>query len=78
MVRQPTFSPVTQVLDSAQIQPSTDDRVSAEQFTSMHASSSTYRDLLIFEERLKYNLIRLKKRQQKYEAQSGSHMFQHK
>ncbi|KAF9025373.1 hypothetical protein BGZ52_009314 [Haplosporangium bisporale] len=38
----------------------------------MHASSVTYRDLLIFEERLKLNMFRLKKRQQKYEAFLGT------
>ncbi|KAF9341181.1 hypothetical protein BGZ91_010535 [Linnemannia elongata] len=67
----PTFSPVTQVLDaSAVVTP--EERVSEEQFNSLHASSVTYRDLLIFEERLKLNMIRLKKRQQKYEAFLGS------
>ncbi|GJJ75345.1 hypothetical protein EMPS_07703 [Entomortierella parvispora] len=65
-----SFSPVTQVLDPNQPQP-VEERVSEEQFNSLHASSVTYRDLLIFEERLKLNLIRLKKSQQKYEAFLG-------
>src|SRR5690349_3546569 len=68
----PTFSPVTQVLDaSAVVTP--EERVSEEQFNSLHASSVTYRDLLIFEERLKLNMIRLKKRQQKYEGKPNNH-----
>ncbi|KAF9135641.1 hypothetical protein BGW39_001521 [Mortierella sp. 14UC] len=63
----PNFSPVTQVLDpSAVVIP--EERVSEEQFNTLHASSVTYRDLLIFEERLKLNMVRLKKRQQKYEG----------
>ncbi|KAG0042719.1 hypothetical protein BGZ83_000143 [Gryganskiella cystojenkinii] len=66
---QPAFSPVTQVLDANQPQPA-EERVSEEQFNNLHASSVTYRDLLIFEERLKLNMIRLKKSQQKYEDSS--------
>ncbi|KAK3834307.1 MAG: Spo7-like protein-domain-containing protein [Linnemannia elongata] len=67
----PAFSPVTQVLDVSAVN-APEERVSEEQFNSLHASSVTYRDLLIFEERLKLNMIRLKKRQQKYEAFLGS------
>ncbi|KAF9937154.1 hypothetical protein BGZ67_001601 [Mortierella alpina] len=66
-----TFSPVTQVTDASAPAPP-EERVSEEQFNSLHASSVTYRDLLIFEERLKLNMIRLRKRQQKYEAFLGS------
>ncbi|KAG0319185.1 hypothetical protein BGZ97_002595 [Linnemannia gamsii] len=65
------FSPVTQVLDTSAVN-APEERVSEEQFNSLHASSVTYRDLLIFEERLKLNMVRLKKRQQKYEAFLGS------
>ncbi|KAF9912711.1 hypothetical protein EC991_009447 [Linnemannia zychae] len=61
------FSPVTQVLDPSAVTAS-EERVSEEQFNTLHASSVTYRDLLIFEERLKLNMVRLKKRQQKYEG----------
>ncbi|KAK3831163.1 MAG: Spo7-like protein-domain-containing protein [Linnemannia gamsii] len=67
----PNFSPVTQVLDTSTVT-APQERVSEEQFNTLHASSVTYRDLLIFEERLKLNMIRLKKRQQKYEAFLGS------
>ncbi|KAG0260530.1 hypothetical protein BGZ95_004403 [Linnemannia exigua] len=67
----PTFSPVTQVLDASTVT-APQERVSEEQFNTLHASSVTYRDLLIFEERLKLNMVRLKKRQQKYEAFLGS------
>ncbi|KAG9066964.1 hypothetical protein KI688_012876 [Linnemannia hyalina] len=67
----PTFSPVTQVLDASAVT-APEERVSEEQFNNLHASSVTYRDLLIFEERLKLNMFRLKKRQQKYEAFLGS------
>ncbi|KAG0296937.1 hypothetical protein BGZ96_008126 [Linnemannia gamsii] len=63
----PNFSPVTQVLDASVVN-TPEERVSEEQFNTLHASSVTYRDLLIFEERLKLNMVRLKKRQQKYEA----------
>ncbi|KAF8944633.1 hypothetical protein BGZ47_003961 [Haplosporangium gracile] len=66
----PNFSPVTQVLDASDVTVP-EERVSEEQFNSLHASSVTYRDLLIFEERLKLNMVRLKKRQQKYEAFLG-------
>ncbi|KAF9968512.1 hypothetical protein BGZ70_003073 [Mortierella alpina] len=65
------FSPVTQVTDASAPTPP-EEPVSEEQFNSLHASSLTYRDLLIFEERLKLNMIRLRKRQQKYEAFLGS------
>ncbi|KAI7827580.1 Spo7-like protein-domain-containing protein [Gamsiella multidivaricata] len=68
----PDFSPVTQVLNAGAQPAPPEQKVSEEQFNSMHASSVTYRDLLIFEERLKLNLTRLKKRQQKYEAFLGS------
>jgi hypothetical protein len=40
-----------------------------EQLNAMQASSVRYRDLMMFEERLKQNMIRLKKRQQKYEGE---------
>ncbi|KAG0381117.1 hypothetical protein BGX24_009946 [Mortierella sp. AD032] len=63
----PNFSPVTQVLDTSTVT-APQERVSEEQFNTLHASSVTYRDLLIFEERLKLNMVRLKKRQQKYEG----------
>ncbi|KAG0000855.1 hypothetical protein BGZ79_005397 [Entomortierella chlamydospora] len=65
------FSPVTQVLDTTTTSSQHEEKVSEEQFNSLHASSVTYRDLLIFEERLKLNMNRLKKRQQKYEAFLG-------
>ncbi|KAI1316294.1 hypothetical protein EDD11_010137 [Mortierella claussenii] len=65
------FSPVTQVVDPTPASSLPEEKVSEEQFNSMHASSVTYRDLLIFEERLKLNMFRLKKRQQKYEAFVG-------
>ncbi|KAF9570971.1 hypothetical protein EC968_001161 [Mortierella alpina] len=71
MAEPATFSPVTQVTDASAPAPP-EERVSEEQFNSLHASSVTYRDLLIFEERLKLNMIRLRKRQQKYEAFLGS------
>ncbi|KAF9190954.1 hypothetical protein BGZ51_001900 [Haplosporangium sp. Z 767] len=61
------FSPVTQVLDPSAPAPP-EEKVSEEQFNLLHASSVTYRDLLIFEERLKLNMFRLRKRQQKYEV----------
>ncbi|KAF9172277.1 hypothetical protein BGX21_005177 [Mortierella sp. AD011] len=61
-------SPVTQVLDTTTTSSQHEEKVSEEQFNSLHASSITYRDLLIFEERLKLNMNRLKKRQQKYEG----------
>ncbi|KAG0254973.1 hypothetical protein BG011_005415 [Mortierella polycephala] len=66
-----SFSPVTQVLDPSAPAPP-EEKVSEEQFNLLHASSVTYRDLLIFEERLKLNMFRLRKRQQKYEAFLGS------
>ncbi|KAG0364338.1 putative enoyl-CoA hydratase, mitochondrial [Gamsiella multidivaricata] len=66
----PDFSPVTQVLNAGAQPAPPEQKVSEEQFNSMHASSVTYRDLLIFEERLKLNLTRLKKRQQKYEGET--------
>ncbi|KAF9099914.1 hypothetical protein BGX29_006890 [Mortierella sp. GBA35] len=73
MASTPNFSPVTQVLDATTVTaPAPEERVSEEQFNTLHASSVTYRDLLIFEERLKLNMIRLRKRQQKYEAFLGS------
>ncbi|KAF9199928.1 hypothetical protein BGZ49_009902 [Haplosporangium sp. Z 27] len=62
------FSPVTQVLDTTTTSNQYEERVSEEQFNNLHASSVTYRDLYIFEERLKLNMNRLKKRQQKYEV----------
>ncbi|KAG0231295.1 hypothetical protein BGX31_005563 [Mortierella sp. GBA43] len=68
----PNFSPVTQVSDASSAHAVPEERVTEDQFNSLHASSGTYRDLLIFEERLKQNMIRLKKRQQKYEAFLGS------
>ncbi|KAF9937917.1 putative enoyl-CoA hydratase, mitochondrial [Modicella reniformis] len=67
-----SFSPVTQILESGPASASPEERVTEEHFNNLHASSVTYRDLLIFEERLKLNMIRLKKRQQKYEAFLGS------
>lgn len=67
-----SFSPVTQVdpstLVSAAAASAAEEKVTEDQFNSLHASSVTYRDLLIFEERLKLNMFRLKKRQQKYEG----------
>ncbi|KAI8600406.1 Spo7-like protein-domain-containing protein [Dissophora ornata] len=71
MSASPNFSPVTQVLNATLASSPPEERVSEEQFNTLHASSVTYRDLLIFEERLKLNMIRLKKRQQKYEVFLG-------
>ncbi|KAG0030125.1 hypothetical protein BGZ82_007577 [Podila clonocystis] len=72
-----SFSPVTQVdpstlVVSAAAASAAEEKVTEDQFNSLHASSVTYRDLLIFEERLKLNMFRLKKRQQKYEAFLGT------
>ncbi|KAF9287095.1 hypothetical protein BGZ68_002248 [Mortierella alpina] len=71
MAEPATFSPVTQVTDASAPAPP-EERTSEEQFNSQRATPGTYRDLLIFEERLKLNMIRLRKRQQKYEAFLGS------
>ncbi|KAF9412460.1 hypothetical protein BGZ94_001038 [Podila epigama] len=73
MASPPSFSPVTQVdptslTTSAAAASAAEEKVSADQFNTLHASSVTYRDLLIFEERLKLNMVRLKQRQQKYEG----------
>lgn len=67
MAEPATFSPVTQVTDASAPAPP-EERTSEEQFNSQRATPGTYRDLLIFEERLKLNMIRLRKRQQKYEG----------
>ncbi|KAF9978450.1 hypothetical protein BGZ73_002346 [Actinomortierella ambigua] len=60
-------SPVANIDSPSQLPVSQEVRVSEDTFNSLHASSSTYRDLLIFEERLKLNMTRLRKRQKKYE-----------
>jgi len=70
-----SFSPVTQVdpstlVVSAAAASAAEEKVTEDQFNNLHASSVTYRDLLIFEERLKLNMFRLKKRQQKYEGKN--------
>ncbi|KAF9434331.1 hypothetical protein BGZ76_008204 [Entomortierella beljakovae] len=61
-------SPVTQVTDVTATSSQPEEKVSEDQFNALHASSVSYRDLLRFEERLKLNMNRLKKRQQKYEG----------
>ncbi|KAG0235595.1 hypothetical protein BGW42_005034 [Actinomortierella wolfii] len=61
-------SPVANIDDPSQLRTVPEAKVSEETFNSLHASSSTYRDLLIFEERLKLNMTRLRKRQKKYEV----------
>lgn len=71
-----SFSPVTQVdpstlVVSAAAASAAEEKVTEDQFNNLHASSVTYRDLLIFEERLKLNMFRLKKRQQKYEGKKN-------
>ncbi|KAF9359919.1 hypothetical protein BGX34_008065 [Mortierella sp. NVP85] len=68
----PGFSPVAQITDPSSIPTVPEERMTEEQLNALQASSVRYRDLMMFEERLKQNMIRLKKRQQKYEAFLGS------
>ncbi|CAO3670784.1 unnamed protein product [Umbelopsis vinacea] len=59
-------NPVTQTLDTSSGPPPSAEQVS--QVTNRHMDNATYRDLVIFEERLRGNMRRLQRRKKKYEA----------
>lgn len=58
--------PVTQTLDTSSGPPPSAEQVS--QVTNRHMDNATYRDLVIFEERLRGNMRRLQRRKKKYEG----------
>ncbi|KAI9288363.1 Spo7-like protein-domain-containing protein [Umbelopsis sp. AD052] len=62
----PSPDPVTQTLDTTSGPPPSADQVS--KVTNRHMDTATYRDLVIFEERLRGNMRRLQRRKTKYEA----------
>ncbi|CAM0139409.1 hypothetical protein VKS41_004784 [Umbelopsis sp. WA50703] len=61
--------PVTQTLDTSSGPPPSAEQVS--KVTNRHMDTATYRDLVIFEERLRGNMRRLQRRKTKYEAILG-------
>ncbi|KAG2181514.1 hypothetical protein INT44_008329 [Umbelopsis vinacea] len=61
----PSPDPVTQTLDTTSGPPPSADQVS--KVTNRHMDTATYRDLVIFEERLRGNMRRLQRRKTKYE-----------
>lgn len=62
----PSTDPVTQTLDTDSGPPPSAEQVS--QVTTRHMDTATYRDLVIFEERLRGNMRRLQRRKKKYEG----------
>ena len=62
----PSPDPVTQTLDTNSGPPPSAEQVS--QVTNRHMDTATYRDLVIFEERLRGNMRRLQRRKKKYEG----------
>ncbi|KAH8551071.1 Spo7-like protein-domain-containing protein [Umbelopsis sp. PMI_123] len=62
----PSPDPVTQTLDTSSGPPPSAEQVS--QVANRHMDTATYRDLVIFEERLRGNMRRLQRRKKKYEA----------
>ncbi|KAG2180191.1 hypothetical protein INT43_003980 [Umbelopsis isabellina] len=61
--------PVTQTLDTSSGPPPSAEQVS--KVANRHMDTATYRDLVIFEERLRGNMRRLQRRKTKYEAILG-------
>jgi hypothetical protein len=62
--------PVTQTLDTSSGPPPSAEQVS--KVTNRHMDTATYRDLVIFEERLRGNMRRLQRRKTKYEGKSSA------
>lgn len=62
--------PVTQTLDTSSGPPPSAEQVS--KVTNRHMDTATYRDLVIFEERLRGNMRRLQRRKTKYEGRLSS------
>lgn len=62
--------PVTQTLDTSSGPPPSAEQVS--KVANRHMDTATYRDLVIFEERLRGNMRRLQRRKTKYEGRDES------
>jgi hypothetical protein len=68
----PSPDPVTQTLDTNSGPPPSAEQVS--KVTNRHMDTATYRDLVIFEERLRGNMRRLQRRKKKYEGMREAYM----